>query len=244
MKTIGIIGYGTFTNLMLKVFEEYMPKVKVKVYSRSQEIDNEIIFSFEEVAECDFIIPSVPISAFENTIIDLVPHLKSGTTIIDICSVMVHPRNVMLKHLPKEINIICTHPNFGPESYRLNGNSVKGLNFIIDYVRATSHAQNIFDSFLKMLEVNIIKLTAEEHDEQVGVPHFVSMFQGILVNELGLKRTEFGAASTQRMFDMAEGVGKDIQILRDMYHYNPFCKEYLGSINFSTKLITDRVFGE
>jgi prephenate dehydrogenase len=237
INSIGIIGFGKFSELMINIFKEHTPHIQIKVSSRSQSIDNQLFFSLEEVCNCDIIIPSVPISAFEETIIKIKDLVKPTAIIIDICSVKIHPKNVMLTHLNSSNNIICTHPNFGPESYRLNGNSTRNLNFIIENVRCEDKIFVVIIKFLEKLQVKIITMTAEEHDKIIGVPHFISMYIGQTLSQLGITRTEFGAASTQRMFDMIEGVGKDFQILKDMHTYNPFCKEVLGNIKSVIKEI-------
>lgn len=228
--SIGIIGFGKFSELMINIFKEHIPHIQVKVSSRSQSIDNVLFFSLEEVCNCNIVIPSVPISAFEETIIKIKDLVKPNAIIVDVCSVKIHPKNVMMTQLNSSNQIICTHPNFGPESYRLNGNSTKNLNFIIENVRCHDEIFAEIILFLEKLEVRIINMTAEEHDKVIGVPHFISMYIGQTLSQLGINRTEFGAASTQRMFDMIEGVGKDFQILKDMHTYNPFCEEVLGEI--------------
>ncbi|GAB4286633.1 MAG: prephenate dehydrogenase [Candidatus Dojkabacteria bacterium] len=239
--SIGIIGFGKFTELILTIFKEFIPEVQVKIASRSQEIDNKLFFSFEEVCSCDYIIPSVPISAFEETIEKMLPIMNVNAKVIDVCSIKMHPKKVMLEKLPETCEIICTHPNFGPESYRLNNYSAKGLNFIIEFVRCSKATEKQVSSFLEKLGVNLILLDAESHDQKVGVPHFISMLLGILLNRLEITRTPYGAASTQRMFDMVEGVGKDFGILQDMYRYNPFCKAVLKNVRKKFGVIVSEI---
>ena len=38
-----------------------------------------------------------------------------GKLIVDVLSVKVHARNVMMSMLPEDCDILCTHPMFGPE---------------------------------------------------------------------------------------------------------------------------------
>ena len=227
MRTVGIIGYSKFSNLLGKLFLEFDPNIVVKYSSRSKTIVNLEIFNLSEVANSDIVIPCVPISAFEETILKIRPHLKTGSVVIDVCSVKVYPRDLMIKYLPQDINKVSTHPNFGPESYRLNNNSTNNLNFIIKNIDCEESKFNWILSWLKFLKVNIVEMECEYHDENIGVPHFLSMFLGILLSKTNVKRTQFGASSTQRMFDMAEGVGNDIQILLDMVKFNPFAKNML-----------------
>lgn len=234
VKTVGLIGFGAFSNLLEKLLTQYDPALIIKYASRSRPIDNQKIFSFEEVAASDLVIPSVPIRAFEKTIISLKEHVKPNAIILDVCSVKVHPKSVLLKHLAKDFNLIVAHPNFGPESYRLNNNSSENLNFIIERLNCNDESYTWVMDWLKHIRVNILEMSAEEHDKKIGVPHFISMYVGILLNKLSIERTEYGAASTQKMFDMAEGVGKDFGILEDMVTFNPYVQEELNKLSKSS----------
>jgi prephenate dehydrogenase len=239
--SIGIIGFGKFTRLMLTIFKEIIPEVKIKITSRSQPVDNKVFFTFEEVCNCDYIIPAVPISAFEETVEKMLPLMNLKAKVVDICSVKMHPKKVMLERLPETCEIICTHPNFGPESYRLNNYSTRNLNLIIEFVRCSTVTKRQILSFLQKLDVNVILLDAKSHDKEIGVPHFISMLMGILLNRVRIIRTPYGAASTQRMFDMVEGVGKDFDILRDMYIYNPFCQAVLKDVEENFGIIVSEI---
>ena len=76
--------------------------------------------------DMDVIVIAVSIVSFEDTVKDLVPHLKkrleekgSCPLIVDVLSVKEHARNVMLEQLPEECDILCTHPMFGPDSAKV-----------------------------------------------------------------------------------------------------------------------------
>ncbi len=71
--------------------------------------------------------PTVSIVSFEQTVKDLVPHLRkrmelkgddSCPLIVDVASVKEHPRNILLGLLPEECDVLATHPMFGPDSAR------------------------------------------------------------------------------------------------------------------------------
>lgn len=240
IKTVGIVGLGKFSELMIKYLKDADQSLIIKVSSRSNPLDNVKFFELDEICQCDLIIPAVPIKYFEEIIKTISSKVRSDAIIMDVCSVKVHPKEVMLKHLNTSNQIICTHPNFGPESYRMNGNTAKGLNYIVENVRVEDSTWEWFKHLLEKLEFNIIEMSAEEHDRQVGIPHFTSMLIGLLLNKLDMKRIDIGAASTQKMFDMAEGVGKDFGILEDMYKFNPYAKEHLENIQLKLRdLISD-----
>lgn len=230
IQTIGIIGLGKFSQLLISYLLEADKDLQIKISSRSNAVDNLKFFEIKEVCECDVVIPAVPVKYFEECIKNISGFLNPKTIVMDVCSVKVHPKKIMLENIPKNVEIICTHPNFGPESYFMNGNKTNGLNYIVENVRCSKQNWEWFLTVLNKLDFNIIEMEAETHDQKVGIPHFTSMLIGILLNRLEMKRIDIGAASTIKMFDMADGVGKDFDILRDMYKFNPFAKKHLEDL--------------
>jgi arogenate dehydrogenase (NADP+), plant len=145
---IGIIGFGRFGQFIARTFAKHGSVVAT---SRSDYTDlasgmgityiplsNPQEFLEEEL---DVIVLATSIVSFEHTVADLVPHLqahiqKSGTgrgpLIVDVLSVKEHPRQILLDQLPKECDILCTHPMFGPDSGK---NGWHGLNFVYEITR-------------------------------------------------------------------------------------------------------------
>ena len=89
----------------------------------------------------DVIVLATSIVSFERSVENLSTHLKSyieksgtdrGPLIVDVLSVKEFPRNIMLNTLPKECDIMCTHPMFGPDSGK---NGWHGLNFVYERTR-------------------------------------------------------------------------------------------------------------
>tara|TARA_Y100000748_G_scaffold6344_1_gene5518 strand:+ start:810 stop:1118 length:309 start_codon:yes stop_codon:yes gene_type:complete len=100
MNKVSIIGFGRFGamlhSLLSKGFE-------VDVYDKNP-IDNSEVneVSFEEVLKNDTIFIAVPIRDFEDLVINISSKIQSGKTIIDVCSVKVFPKQVMIDNLPEK----------------------------------------------------------------------------------------------------------------------------------------------
>ncbi len=91
--------------------------------------------------DLDVIVLAVSIVSFEDTVKDLVPHIRkrmevkgkdSCPLIVDVASVKEHPRGILLEHLPEECDICCTHPMFGPDSAR---DGWQGQTFVYEKTR-------------------------------------------------------------------------------------------------------------
>jgi prephenate dehydrogenase len=136
---IGIIGFGKFGQFLAKTLvknNEVYCVNKNDVSAEAKAIGCEFfpLFDLSSFAKIDFdvIILSVSIISFEDVIRMLPRELLSGKLIVDVLSVKTHAKEVMLKHLPEDCDILCTHPMFGPESGKFGW---QGLPFLYEKVR-------------------------------------------------------------------------------------------------------------
>lgn len=222
-QTITIIGFGKFGAFWAELLKNNFPELNVEII-RSAEIGTEAVN--QTLAASKYIFPCVPISAFAETITKIAPYLSAQNTVVSVCSIMTYPKEQMLTILPKDVEIITTHPNFGPESFKQNQNSVKNFNFIIENTKATQETYQDFLNMLNKLELNVAEISADEHDLQISLPHFVSLFTGNLLKRLEIKRDLRVATSTKKMFELVDAVGQDFQILKDIYAFNPYAKTF------------------
>ena len=86
----------------------------------------------------DVLIISVSILSFEKVMKYLPKDLLkvSNPLVCDVLSVKSHAKDTMKSVLPDELDILCTHPMFGPDSAKANGDSWRGLPLVYEIVRA------------------------------------------------------------------------------------------------------------
>ncbi|MDQ7021393.1 MAG: prephenate dehydrogenase/arogenate dehydrogenase family protein [Candidatus Dojkabacteria bacterium] len=233
IKTIGIIGYGKFSKLLKTMFEDVIVDVQIKFSSRSKKIDNKDFFDFEDACKCDIVIPSVPIKAFEKVTREVAKYIDNDSIFIDVCSIKSYPKKIMIKELPVEVMKICTHPMYGPESYKHNNNSVEGFNIVIENINASEEIFNIVKDIFIKLKNKIVEISAERHDELASEFHFTTLTISHVLKTLSMKRTEIDTVSASRMHDFVERIGADMEITEDMYNFNPFCSKQFDKIKMS-----------
>lgn len=232
---LGIIGTGKFGMLLKLLFEEIGHEVVMS--SKSQNIGYEILTG------ADFVFPCVPIRHLQSVLVELKPFLKGNEVIVDVCSIKSYPKSVYESITPST-SIILTHPNFGPESHKLNGNSAENLNWIVWNHSSSPSSYDIFIQMLEVLKVRMIEIDPDTHDQTIGLPHFTAMLLGQVMKDLDLEKTDYQAASTKRMFEMIQGVGDDWGILHDMYQYNRYCKEFLEKLDLNFSQILKKLKSE
>jgi prephenate dehydrogenase len=228
--TIGIIGSGRFGDLLFNTFskkDEYETQLfQPKIYSRSKQIDNTKYYSLEEVCGSDIVIPCVPISIFENTIKDIKNLLKPECLLVDICSVSVHPAEVMLDEIDESIDLLSSHPMFGPDSSK-NGTTFLDLKFIYHPLRIKNQEKyEIFLKFWKDLGCNMIPMTPEEHDKQAAYTHAFAFLIGKMGIKMNVRANQISTKGFEGILYNQQAVENDTgQLFQDMMTYNPFAKE-------------------
>lgn len=197
MKKLGVFGLGAFGQLMVKHLIPYVevlacdPSPAAQSFAKHYRVR---LAPLEEVAACDYVVFAVPVPAFEEVVRSVVPYLKKGSIVLDVCSVKVKPAAILKKELPEHIEILCTHPLWGPQSAK---DGLKGLKTVLCPVRGRHH--RFIGKFLeKAFEMQIIEATPEEHDREVA------MAQGLthMIAKVLVDLEPLPAKITTRSFDL------------------------------------------
>ncbi|WP_205793743.1 prephenate dehydrogenase [Methanosarcina sp. MSH10X1] len=138
----------------------------------------------EVVPESDIVIVSVPINVTEETIAEFAPKMKAGSLLMDFTSIKVKPVEAMRKFAPSDVEILGTHPMFGPTIRTIRGQTV-----ILVPVKGRSEKwfpviRELFEESGAHVEI----ITAAEHDRLVsvvqGLTHFAYISLGTTIDRL------------------------------------------------------------
>lgn len=176
-QTLGIIGIGAFGEFMLK---HVTPYFDVRIYDAFKNLDEVeatyhlTVASLEDVAKSDIVVFAVPVKELEKTVAGVVPFLKAGQLVIDLCSVKCKPVEILKRLIPAGIDAVSLHPLFGPQSGK---NGIAGLNITVCNVAGDRTA--CITEFLKdKLILNVFETTPENHDEEMayvqGLTHMIA----------------------------------------------------------------------
>lgn len=227
IKTVGIIGHGSFGALACTLFERFAPSVEVRVFSQEQKPDNKKFFSLAETAACDAVILAVPIHAFEEVLAKVVPLAAKDTVIVDIATVKVHTVG-LLKKLAKGRRYIAAHPMFGPESYEKRAGNVKGFRIVMTDGTLAVEEYAALTAFLKKCGFDVVEMTAENHDKQIAETLFLTHLIGQTILHGGFGRRDVDTVSFGYLMDAVESVRRDEKLFRDVFRFNPYCKDVLA----------------
>jgi prephenate dehydrogenase len=127
-----------------------------------------------EAARCDIVVLAVPVSAIAQVVAAIAPELRPGALVLDVGSVKVGPARDMLDGLPAHVDILATHPLFGPQSAK---NGIEGLHIAVCPLRGARGWRAA--AFLrKILRLRVIVTTPDRHDRDAalsqGLTHLIA----------------------------------------------------------------------
>ncbi len=227
-KTIGVIGFGNFGKVICKYL---FPKNKIAVYSN--ELNN--VNPFNNCKPCgslkdlvnsaDIIIPAIPIKKFEEVIKQISSTIAENQIVMEICSVMEYPVEVMKKYLPENSKMIASHPMFGPNSIQKNKNILNGFKIVLSNISLDKNLYSLFKNYFLNLNLNVVELSPVEHDEYSAKSQFFALLIGQIAQDLHLKKTQIDTPGANAIFDSIPFMGPDREIIEDMITYNKFCSK-------------------
>jgi Prephenate dehydrogenase len=108
------------------------------------------------------VILAVPVGEMRGVAQRLAPHLMPGALVLDVGSVKVEPASIMLETLPGHVEIVATHPLFGPVSARAG---LRGARIAICPLRGRRLR---VAAFCRRLGLDVILTTPEQHDRDAA----------------------------------------------------------------------------
>jgi prephenate dehydrogenase len=161
--SIGLFGFGAFGRLLVRHLE---PHFDLVIHDPNQPPDPGLRFgTVAEAATCDLVILAVPVARMEGVLRLIAPHLRPGAMVADVGSVKLAPVQLMSELLPGHVEVLGTHPLFGPQSA---AGGLAGHKISLCPVRCPS-VRAIAAFLRRAFGLRVFLTTAEEHDRECAV---------------------------------------------------------------------------
>jgi prephenate dehydrogenase len=164
---VGIIGFGAFGRLMARHLAPHFPLLAYdpRLTAGSDDEGDVVVAPLADVARCPVVVLAGPVSRFEEMTRAVGPHLRPGAIVLDVGSVKTTPVEIMRRNLPAHVEIVGTHPLFGPQSAC---DGIRGLKVAVCPVRGRGGRR--IAAFLRaVLGLDAILTTPEAHDREAAV---------------------------------------------------------------------------
>jgi prephenate dehydrogenase len=213
MKILIIGGTGETGRWFVKFYKKHGFEVTIWGINKRKDIAESLGVRYAddlggEIKSNDIVMISVPINITERTIQEIAPKMPAGSLLMDITSVKKGPIEAMLKYAPRDVEILGTHPMFGPSIPYIRGQ-------IVIFTPVEGRSKRWFPLIRSLYEENgahIEIMDSSEHDRMMavvqGLTHFAYISIGSVFREL-----EFDVARSRRfmspMYDiMLDLVGR------------------------------------
>lgn len=252
MKILIIGGTGETGRWFARFYKKHCFDVVLWGINRRKDIAVQLGVQFaedldNEIGRSDIVMISVPINDTENTIKAIAPKMPAGSLLMDITSIKKAPVDAMLKHAPPDVEILGTHPMFGPSIPDIRGQTVIFTTVGGRCIKWLPIIRSLYEDNGAHIEI----MSPEQHDKMMavvqGLTHFAYISIGSVFREL-----EFDVANSRRfmspMYDiMLDLVGRILAqnpYLYAMIQMNPQVAEvhkaYIAQCNQMALIVRNR----
>jgi len=239
MKTLGLVGFGQFGRLVAATLRDRFDILAHDAVDFSAEAEQLGVDwgSLADAASRQVVVVAVPVRAMRETFQAVAPHLQSGALVVDVGSVKMLPVQWMLETLPKDVDIVATHPLFGPQSAR---NGLEGQRLVVCPVRGNSAVSVIRLAQELGLDPNVVK--PEEHDREMAYVQALTHLIGRSLAMLNIPDEQLKTRSYQHLLDLCDLIRDDsFELFAAIQTLNPFAAGIAQSFVEQAQALLDQV---
>ena len=157
----------------------------------------------------------------------MAPFLREGQIVVDTCSVKVKPVEWMLTHLPETVEILGSHPLFGPDSGK---EGIAGLKIALCPARIKEETYKSICGYLEGLQLVVIKASPQEHDRQIAKSQAVFHLIAQAMKQLDWGSQAISTPGPDAFYRLVKSVQHDTdQLFLDMERENPYAAKWRES---------------
>jgi prephenate dehydrogenase len=170
-----------------------------------------------EVEKSDIVLVSVLIEKTVEIIREVAPHMHPGSLIMDVTSIKSDPVKAMKTYAPKGVEVLGTHPMFGPTMPTLRGQTI----ILTPVEGKTGKWLSIMQSLFQSDGAHVEILDAEEHDEIMAVVQALTHFAYIGIGA-ALRALDFDVQRSRKFMSpvyeiMIDFVGRILDQKPELY---------------------------
>ncbi|HEY0436943.1 MAG TPA: prephenate dehydrogenase [Phenylobacterium sp.] len=240
MKTLSIVGFGQFGRLAARTLMTHFDVLVTDAAPGAADLAKDLGVAFgslQDAAACEIVVVAVPVVAMREVFAALAPDLRPGALVIDVGSVKMLPVQWMTETLPAHVDIVATHPLFGPQSAK---ESLEGLRFVVCPVRGERH--EAVAAFGRSLGLTVTVTTPEEHDREMAYVQALTHLIGRSLVNLGIPDEQLATPSYQHLLELCSLIGADtFELFTAIQTQNPFAADVAQAFVGQARSLLDQV---
>lgn len=203
----GIVGFGAFGRFMaghLSGHGEVVVCDRAKIERAPEGVR---VGTIAEAAACGVVILAVPVQEMAGVLREVAPALRPGALVADVASVKLRPIELMREALPTDVEILGTHPLFGPESGK---DGIRGLPIAVCPVRISAERLSTAREFLSgALGLAVHEVEADRHDREMAYVQGLTHALSRAMARMPMPETPLATLAYQRLLAMRSNLAKD-----------------------------------
>jgi prephenate dehydrogenase len=238
---LGMIGFGRIGKLLARYFAR---DFAITVYDKRLDARQARALgarpgTLAQACAQETVLLCVPIGAFERLLRQIKPLLRAGALVIDTCSVKQKPAAAMKRLLPRNVEILATHPNFGPDSAAV---SLKGHKIVVCPVRLSASRYRRLKALFSKKGLIVVEMSPREHDRQMATSLALTHFIGRGLIAFGARSTDVDTEGYKRLMRILQTVQNDTwELFVDMNRHNDFAAPMRRKLLAAMKKIDAKV---
>ncbi len=238
---VGIIGFGRFGALLADLLSnDYQP-----IITDERDLSELAVSSgypwadLETVMEQEIVFLAVPISRMKNLLKEIAPLCRPGQVLIDVASVKTRIRDWMIEALPSTVQILNTHPMFGPDSFKRD----RDLRMVFCPTRIDTESERTWRVIFESWGCRLIDLEVEDHDRLAARSQGITHFVGRVMKGMDIQPTAVDTHGFRQVHHVVEQTCQDTEeLFHDLQYYNPYTPEMLTDFSRSVHAVKARVY--
>mgnify|MGYP002639371273 CR=1 FL=1 len=238
---IGIIGYGRFGVLLADLLKkDFHPIISdERDLSEAATTAGYTWANLETVMEQDVVFLAVPISRMSPLLTEIAPFSRPDQLLIDVASVKTRIRDWMVAELPDSVQILNTHPMFGPDSIQMDND----LRMVFCPTRLQPDLEKRWRNIFESWGCELIDLSVEEHDRLAARSQGITHFMGRVMKGMDIQPTLVDTHGFRQVHHVVEQTCQDTEeLFHDLQYYNPFTAQMLTDFSRSVHAVKARVY--
>lgn len=223
MNSFGIIGFGRFGQLAARNLREHFDVVVADsgdVAAAASAIGVRA-GTLAQAAACDVVTLAVPVQSMIGVIAQIAPLVRPGALVLDVASVKVLPTQWMVEGLPDHVDIVATHPLFGPHSAR---HGFQGQPLVICPVRGDRHER--VAAYGRSLGLKVTVTSAEEHDREMAYVQALTHLIGRTLENICIPDEQLKTSSYQHLLELCALIRDDSkELFYAIQNLNPYASD-------------------
>lgn len=219
--SVGLFGFGAFGRLIARHLASHVPLIVCDpALSDGPDLAPPLRRgSLAETARCPLVILAVPVQAMHALCQEIRPHLRPGAIVADVGSVKLEPCRIMRRELPDYVELVGTHPLFGPQSA---ARGIAGHKIALCNIRGRSHLA--LAAFLRRsLGLHVILTSPEDHDREAATVQGLTHLIARTLADMGPLPARMTTASFDLLVEAAQMVqGDPPGVFSAIAEANPF----------------------